>query len=301
MISVIIPFHNEEKNLTLLYKELLVVLKKLALPFEIVLVDDGSTDLSRVEAEELMRSDPRIKLVVVWKQSGKGKALDEGIKASKGNIIAFMDADLQDDPKDLPKLLKKIKEGYDFVNGIRETRKDNGLVLLYSGVGNRIIRFLLKSPFTDVNCPFRVMRREVLESVTLYGNNFRFMPLAVYYQGHRVTELSVKNRARKYGKTKFGPGKLFTGFLDTLTAYFLYRFSERPLHFFGKFGSIVSLAGVLILGYLTMERLFYGKLLYRRPVLLLGVLLVIVGIQVITTGILGELIVYLKKKELDPR
>lgn len=296
MISIIIPFHNEEKNLFLLYRELLSVLKKVNQPFEVILVDDGSTDKSRTEAETLVNKHQEVKLVVVWKQSGKGKALDEGIKASKGDIIVFMDADLQDDPKDLPKLLKKLEEGYDFVNGIRENRKDNELVVLYSGTANRLIRSLLKSPFTDVNCPFKVMKREVLEDITLYGNNFRFLPLAIYYQGHRVTEIPVKNRARKYGKTKFGPRKLFIGLLDTLTAYFLYRFAERPLHFFGKVGSIVLLAGGVILGYLAVERIFYGELLYRRPVLFLGMLLVIVGIQVITTGILGELIVYLNKR-----
>lgn len=296
MISIIIPFHNEEKNLSLLSRELLSILKKVNQSFEIVLVDDGSTDQSRIEAERLMKNDLQIKLVVVWKQSGKGKALDEGIKASKGDIIVFMDADLQDDPKDLPKLLKKLEEGYDFVNGIRETRKDNGLVVLYSGTANRLIRSFLKSPFTDVNCPFKVMRREVLDEIILYGNNFRFLPLAVYYQGYRVTEMPVNNRERKHGKSKFGPGKLFTGLLDTLTAYFLYRFSERPLHFFGRIGSWIFFMGSLILIYLGIERIFFRVFLYRRPVLFLGMLLVIIGIQIITTGILGELIVYLNKR-----
>ncbi len=298
MISVIIPFHNEEKNLSLLSRELLSVLKKVGSPFEIVLVDDGSTDQSRVEAESIVKKNSQMKLVTVWKQSGKGKALDEGIKASQGDVIVFMDADLQDDPQDLPKLLKKLNSGYDFVNGIRQTRKDNSLVVLYSGLANKLIRGLLKSPFSDINCPFKAMRREVLSDITLYGNNFRFLPLAIYYQGYRVTEVPVKNRARKYGKTKFGPGKLFTGLLDTLTAYFLYRFAERPLHFFGKAGSVIFLIGAAILAYLGFERIFYGELLYRRPVLFLGMLLVIVGIQVITTGILGELIVYLNKKKV---
>ncbi len=297
MISIIIPFHNEEKNLSLLSRELLSVLKKIGSSFEIVLVDDGSTDQSRAEAESIAKKNSQVKLVTVWKQSGKGKALDEGIKASQGDVIVFMDADLQDDPQDLPKLLKKLNSGYDFVNGIRQTRKDNSLVVLYSGVANKLIRGLLKSPFSDINCPFKVMKRQVLSDITLYGNNFRFLPLAIYYQGHRVTEMPVKNRARKYGKTKFGPGKLFTGLLDTLTAYFLYRFAERPLHFFGKAGSVIFLIGAAILAYLGFERIFYGELLYRRPVLFLGMLLVIVGIQVITTGILGELIVYLNKKK----
>lgn len=296
MISVIIPFHNEEKNLLLLSQELLPVLKKINKPFEVILVDDGSTDQSQNEAKTLAQKYQEVKLVVVWKQSGKGRALDEGIKASNGDIIVFMDADLQDDPKDLPAMLKKLVSGYDFINGVRNKRKDNGLVVLYSGLANKLIRRLLKSPFTDVNAPFKMMRRDVLDDITLYGNNFRFLPLAVYYQGSRVTEVSVKNRARKHGKSKFGPGKLFTGLLDTLTAYFLYRFAERPLHFFAKTGSLFLLAGLAILAYLTFERIFYGDLLYRRPVLFLGMLLVIVGIQVITTGILGELIVYLNKR-----
>ncbi len=296
MLSVIIPFHNEEKNLTLLHKELVPVLKKLNKEYELVLVNDGSTDTSQKEAEALIKKDATVKLVVVWKRSGKGKALAEGIKQARGETLIFMDADLQDDPKDIPNLLKKLEEGLDFVNGIRMTRKDHSLVLLYSSLANKLIRKILKSPFTDVNCPFKVMKREVLNDVVFYGNNFRFLPLAIYYQGHAVGEIPVQNRPRKYGVSKFGTGKLMTGLFDTLTAYFLYRFSESPLHFFGPVGIFVFLGGLIITSNLAIQRIFYGRLLYRRPILNLGVLLIIVGIQIVMTGIIGELIVYFHKK-----
>ena len=293
MLSIIIPFFNEEKNLKPLYNELKSSLKNINQEHEIIFVDDGSTDGSYKVVEKI--KDSTVKLIKSRKQSGKGDALSKGLDASSGETIVFMDADLQDNPKDLPKFLVKIKQGADFVNGARMSRKDNALIKFYSKTANGILK-LLGSPFSDVNCPFKVFKREVLEDIVFYANNFRFFPLAVYYNGYKVAEVQVDSRPRKYGKSKFGPGKVFTGFFDTLTAYFLYKFSERPLHFFGIFGLIVFAIGFAILLWLTIERLFLGELLYRRPVLFLGMLLVIVGIQVVATGIIAELIVYLNKK-----
>ena len=207
-----------------------------------------------------------------------------------------MDGDLQDDPKDLPKLLKKIDEGYDLVNGIRVNRQENFIVKTYSKIASWFLKTFLHSPFTDINCGYKAFKREVLQNFIFYGNNFRFFPLATYLNGYRVTEIPVVNNQRKYGKTKFGKSKIFVGILDTLTAYFLFKFAEKPLHFFGTIGSIIFLIGFLISLYLTVERLFFGVLLVTRPLLWLGVLLIIIGIQVVMTGIIGELIVFLNKK-----
>lgn len=291
MISIIIPFYNEAESIPVLVELLNSQLVKLKKEFEIILVDDGSEEISKIKDQ---RSN--IKLIHHRKRLGKGEALKTGIENSSGDKIIFMDGDLQDDPSDLQNFLKKIDEGYDFVNGIREKRNDNLLVKFYSSIVAWFLKTFLNSPYTDINCGYKAFRKEVLKDFIFYGNNFRFFPLAVFYNGFMVTEINVQNNKRKFGKSKFGPSKLFTGLLDTLTAYFLFKFSEKPLHFFGTIGGITFLIGFLISLYLTIERLFFGVLLVTRPLLWLGILLIIIGIQVVMTGIIGELIVYLNKK-----
>jgi len=304
MISVIIPFHNEEKNIPVLVKELSVVLQGLKREFEIVLVDDGSNDSSisnlKSQISNLNLKSENLKIIKHRKRFGKGEALKTGIDNSSGTVIIFMDGDLQDDPNDLNKFLKKIDKGYDFVNGVRKERKDSLLIKFYSKTAGFLLKKLLRSPFTDINCGLKAFKRQVVNNFTFYGNNFRFFPLAVYYQGYKVTEVPVNNRPRIHGQTKFGSGKLFVGLFDTLTAYFLYRFSEKPLHFFGTIGGILFLAGFIIDLYLAYERIFFNVLLYRRPLLWLGILMIIIGIQIVMTGIIGELIVYLNKKSDKP-
>lgn len=293
MISVIIPFHNEKENLPILVDLLMEKLK--GKEYEIVLVDDGSTDKFQILN---LKSQINIKLVKHKKKLGKGQALNTGIENSKGDVIVFMDADLQDDPEDLPKFLNKIEEGYDFVNGIRKKREDSNLVKFYSKIARGFLQIFLHSPYIDINCGFKAFKRKVLKDFIFYGNNFRFFPLAVFYNGYKVEEIEVKNNPRKFGHSKFGSGKLVTGIFDTITAFFIYKFSEQPLHFFGSIGGIVFLIGFLISFYLTIERIFFGVLLVTRPILWLGILLIIIGIQIVMTGIIGELIVYLSKKNV---
>lgn len=292
MISIIIPFFNEEENLKKLYQEL----SKLNFDFETIFVNDGSTDKSLDIAQEIMKENKKVKVVNLKKRQGKGRALDKGLDAAAGEIICFMDADLQDDPYDLTKFMKKIDEGYDFVNGKRSSRKESPIVRFYSKTANSFLKAFLKSPLSDINCGFKVFKREVIEDFILYSNNFRFLPLAAFYQGFKVGEVEVNNRPRIHGKSKFGPAKLVIGMIDTLTATFIYKFSESPLHFFGIIGGILSIAGFLILFILGIERIFFNQLLYRRPVLFLGIVFLIVGVQIIMTGIIGELIVYFNKK-----
>jgi len=300
MISVVIPFYNEKESLPILINALVSELNRLKKEYEMILVDDGSNDDTnskiKTQISKLQLKSEKFKILMHKKRQGKGKALKTGVENSKGEILVFMDADFQDDPKDLPKFLKKIDEGYDFVNGYRIKRRENFLVKLYSKLASFFLKIFLHSPFSDINCGFKVFKREVLSDFIFYGNNFRFFPLFVFYQGFKVTEVPVVNHPRRFGKSKFGSKKVFVGIFDLLTAYFLYKFSEKPLHFFGILGGIISLTGFLILAFLAYERIFYNVLLYRRPVLWLGVLLVIVGIQIIATGIIGELMVYLSKK-----
>jgi len=293
MISIIIPFYNESGSLPVLTGQLIDVMTKIKKEYEIILVDDGSTD-----AEHQKSQDPNSKIQIMHhkKRLGKGRALKTGLENSKGDIIVFMDADLQDDPKDIRHFLKKINEGYDFVNGIRANRQESVIVKTYSKIASWFLRTFLHSPFTDINCGFKAFKKEVLNDFSFYGNNFRFFPLAAYLNGNKVSEIAVINNKRKFGKTKFGKSKIFIGILDTLTAYFLFKFSEKPLHFFGIIGAVLFLIGFLVSLYLAIERIFFGVLLYQRPLLQLGVLLIIIGIQVVMTGIIGELIVYLNKK-----
>ncbi len=291
MISIVTPFYNEKESLPILIDQLINQLDKIKKEYEIILVDDGSTDNFHP-----VLSGTNIKFLKHKKRLGKGQALKTGIENSHGDIIIFMDADLQDDPKDIQKFLKKINQGYDFVNGIRTNRRENFLVKSYSYLATKFLKIFLHSPFTDINCGFKAFKKEVLKDFNFYGNNFRFFPLATFLNGYKVSEISVVNNQRKFGKTKFGKSKIFVGILDTLTAYFLFKFSEKPLHFFGIIGGALFSVGFLISLYLAIERIFFNVLLYRRPVLQLGILLIIVGIQIVMTGIIGELIVYLNQR-----
>ncbi|OGK42184.1 hypothetical protein A2954_04180 [Candidatus Roizmanbacteria bacterium RIFCSPLOWO2_01_FULL_37_12] len=293
MISIIVPFYNESESLPRLIKYLIEVADKNEYDCEIILVDDGSTD---AYASNLKVKSEKLKVIKHKKRLGKGEALNTGVKYARGDTLVFMDGDFQDDPEDLPKFIKKIEEGYDFVNGVRVGRNDSGIVKFYSLIAKYFLRILIDSPFTDINCGYKAFKVEVLSGFTFYANNFRFFPLAVFYNGYKVTEIEIKNNPRRFGKSKFGPGKLVVGIFDTLTAFFIYKFAERPLHFFGMIGGLLFTGGFLISLVLAIERLFFGVLLYQRPVLWLGLSLIIVGIQVIMTGIIGELIVYLNKK-----
>lgn len=295
MISVIIPFHNEKENLPILLVELRKSLIDLKIKYEIILVDDGSKDLYTDSISKFKGSD--LEVIVLKRQMGKGKALLEGVKKAKGDFIAFMDADLQDDPNDLSKFLTKLNEGYDLVNGYREKRQDNLVVKVYSKLAKYFLQRFLSSPFSDINCGFKVFKKEILAQVPFYGNNFRFMPLAAFYEGYQVAEVSVKNNPRRFGVSKFGTKKLFYGVADVLSAYFVYKFAERPMHFFGSIGVFFLSFGIMTLGFVTYERIFEGVLLYRRPLLQYAIFLVILGIQILAMGIIGELIVYLHHKK----
>ena len=293
MLSIIIPFHNEKENLSILLTQIHDVLKDQS--YEIVLVDDGSTDQSSTSIKDQV-DGKKVILLKMGRQMGKGKALSVGIDRSQGENIVFMDADLQDDPADINHFVKKLSEGYDLVNGIRVNRKDNAIIKLYSTLAGWFLKTFLRSPFTDINCGFKIFKKKLTRDITLYGNNFRFFPLAAFYEGFKVAEIPVNNRPRIHGKTKYGISKLFIGFIDMVSAYFLYKFAERPLHFFGSIGSIFFGIGSLIIIIVTYQRIFEGILLYRRPALQYGIFLLILGVQIIATGILGELMVYLHNK-----
>ncbi|QQG44117.1 MAG: glycosyltransferase family 2 protein [Candidatus Roizmanbacteria bacterium] len=297
MISIIIPFHNEEQNLPILFHKLKDEINKLKIEYEIIFVDDGSTDLGKAQLEKTIEKDSKSKILVLRKNYGKGKALETGFFESKGEIIVFMDADLQDDPQDIPKFIHKINEGYDLVNGYRKKRNDGVDKTFPSKIYNKLIARLFNVDLHDINCGFKVMRREVLENVRLYGDNYRILPILAKNEGFKITEVEVDHHARQYGVSKYGFWRMLFGFFDLISYFFLIKYVEKPLHFFGTVGVSIFALGSLILIYLGIERIYFQELLYRRPILFLGLLLVIVGVQIIVTGFIGELIVYLNKRQ----
>lgn len=296
MISVIIPFYNEEESLPILHRKLKSVLDKIKTEYEIIYVDDGSDDQGKKKLFEETKGD-QVKILSQKKRFGKGRALETGFTESKGDLIIFMDADLQNDPDDLPSFVEKIKDGYDLVNGYREVRNDGVDKTLPSKIYNKLTTWLFDVRLHDINCGFKAIKREVLENISLYGDNYRIVPILAKNEGFKITEIQVKHHPRKYGVSKYGFWRMLFGFFDMSSHFFLLKYVEKPLHFFGTVGVLTFAVGALILAYLGIERLFFQELLYRRPVLFLGMLLVIVGVQIIVTGFIGELIVYLDRKK----
>ncbi len=289
LVSVLVPFHNEVETLPTLQKQLHEVFEKLQVSYELIAIDDGSTDESSKSLEE-----KNMTLIVQKRRNGKGRALEVGFEAARGDIIIFMDADLQDDPYDIPRFLAKMDEGYDLVNGWREQRNDPLNKTLPSKIFNAILlKGLLRSPFHDINCGFKAMRREVLGHIQFYGDNYRFVPVIAHRLGFRVSEVPVVHHPREFGVSKYGFFRMMYGFFDTITTYFITRFAQKPLHFFGPIGGVTFTIGTIITFVLTVERIFMGVELYKRPMLLAGIFLSIVGLQIIMTGIIAELIVYL--------
>lgn len=296
MISVIIPYHDEAKNLEELVTRLEKVVKKIkGKEFEFIFVDDGSTDNPPKLPDTI--AGFRLKHTRLRLQTGKGRALIVALNRSKGDTLVFMDADLQDDPADLPLFLAKIDEGFEFVNGWRKDRQDGLNKTLPSSIFNTLLlKIVLKSPYHDANCGFKAMSREVLEEITLYGDNYRFLPIFAAQSGFKVAEVEVHHSPRVHGESKYGFWRILTGSFDTLTTYFLYKYSEKPLQFFGAVGGFLFFIGFIFTSWLVYDRLFNGILLYRRPALLAGVMLLIIGVQIIMTGIVAELQVFFYKK-----
>lgn len=294
-VSIIIPFLNEETNLSILYKEIVEVLRQIQ--YEIIFIDDGSTDGSYKEIRNLTMHVDNVTILQHARKQGKGIALSRGIKASKGDVILFMDADLQDNPADILAFLEKIEEGYDLVNGWRAVRHDHADKTLPSKIANTILwKGLLKTSLHDMNCGFKAFRKEVLEEFSFYGDNYRFIPFMAEQKGFKVAEVKVQHRSRVHGKSKYGMWRVFFGVIDTLTQYFIIRYSQKPFHFFGAFGTLITLVGFIIASVLTFQWYMYGEVLHNRPLLLFSMLLLIIGVQFFLTGILSELLVFLNNR-----
>jgi len=295
-ISIIIPLLNERESLELLYEQLKEVLTQMSVSFELIFIDDGSTDGSAEIIRQLHAADPRVKFVQFRKNYGKAAALSEGFARAQGEYVITMDADLQDDPAEIPQLIQKLNTGYDLISGWKKKRYDPLSKRLPSRFFNWVVAKIAGIKLHDFNCGLKAYRQEVIKNLRIYGQMHRFIPMLVHWNGYRVGEIVVKHHPRKYGKSKFGPTRFTSGFFDLLTLIFLARFKKRPLHLFGVAGLIAFLTGLGISLYLTIERLFSNVYLSNRPLLFLGILLIIVGIQFVSIGLLGEMITETQKE-----
>ncbi len=295
--SFVIPAKDEQDSVEILCKHIKSVLKKITNNFEIVFVDDGSTDKTFQTLKLLARRDRKIKVIKHRGNFGKSIALQNGFSIAKGEIIFTMDADLQDDPEEIPHFLEKLDEGYDMVSGWKQNRHDPKLSkVLPSIVINSIARLLTKVKIHDMNCGYKVYRRKVVENLNLYGELYRFIPIIAAKMQFKVGEIPIKHHARKYGKSKFGWSRSIKGILDLLTVVFLTGYIQRPGHFFGGLG-FASFSGGFIIGlYIAYLRITTGSIQFRQPLLFLGVLLMTMGVQLVTTGLLAEMIVYSQQK-----
>jgi glycosyltransferase involved in cell wall biosynthesis len=288
--SVIIPVLNEAENLSQLYQELIASCAKLKRTYEIIFVDDGSWDESFIILKKIQKKDPNVKILKLRRNFGQTAALSAGFDYAKGEIIITLDADLQNDPEDIHLLIQKTEEGYDIVSGWRQRRKDKFLSRrLPSALANRLISLITRVKLHDYGCTLKAFRRDVVKNIRLYGEMHRFIPAIASQMGVSISEVKVSHRPRVHGKSKYSVFRFIKVILDLLTVKFLLSYSTRPLQIFGLIGLVSCLAGFIMGLYLSYQRLFVQISLADRPILLLAILLIIIGIQFITIGLLAEI------------
>lgn len=291
-ISVVVPLYNEEDNVQLLYEEIKGVLDTMAEQAEIVFVDDGSRDTTLAKLEVIQAGDDHVRVVSLRRNFGQTAAMTAGFDHARGGVIITMDGDLQNDPHDIPQLVGKLNEGYDVVTGWRHDRQDAFLSRrLPSQLANRLISRVTGVGLHDYGCTLKAFRREVIDNINLYGEMHRFIPAIASGMGISFTEVKVNHRARRFGTSKYGISRTIRVVLDLITVKFMLSYATRPLHVFGTVGVVSSLLGVTIGLILTVQRQLFGIGLANRPLLLLAVLLIFMGIQFITIGLLAELVV----------
>ncbi len=291
-ISVIVPLFNEQDSLRELTAALKQQLMRLAGPkYEVLYINDGSTDRSGEILQDILATSSRISVITFRRNLGKSAALAAGFAEAQYGIVITLDADLQDDPQEFVNLIGKLAEGYDLVSGWKKQRHDPMSKTGPSKFFNKVTSIFSGIKLHDFNCGLKAYRKEVTESLQVYGELHRFLPALAYWQGFRVTEIPVTHHPRKFGKSKFGSSRFFKGFLDLMSIVFTNRYGKRPLHLFGTIGTLMAIAGFIIDIWLTVQWSLGLTSLSNRPILLLGLLLILVGVQLISLGLLGEMIV----------
>lgn len=289
-LSVIIPVHNEEDSIRVLYQELIDALENLDQGFELIFIDDGSTDQSFNVLSKLHKDDARVIVVSFRRNFGQTAALSAGFDYARGDIIITLDADLQNDPHDIPKLLEKIDQGFELVNGWRFNRKDPFFTRrLPSMIANKIISMVTGVKLHDYGCTLKAFKKEITKNIKLYGEMHRFIPAIASGIGCPIAEVKVNHRARMHGKSNYGISRTIRVILDLITVKFLLGYATRPIQIFGLLGFVSGIIGLGIALYLTIQKQLYGIPLANRPLLLLAILLIFIGLQFVTLGLLAEL------------
>lgn len=289
---MIVPLYNEQDSLFELTKRLQDNLQKVSDESEIIFINDGSTDNSADILKQIFEENRNVKIVNLRRNFGKAAGLNIGFSHSQGDLVITIDADLQDQPEEIPNLVRFLKENnYDLVSGWKRDRRDPISKIWPSKVFNSLLRSISGLKLHDFNCGLKIYRREVIQDLPVYGQLHRFLPLLAYQYGFRVGELAVKHDQRRFGKSKYGGGRVISGFLDLITVTLLTRFHWRPNHFFGSLGAVSFLTGFVIALYLTIIWFMGQRPIGNRPLLFLAILLIIIGIQLISLGLLGEMIV----------
>ncbi|MCF7913224.1 MAG: glycosyltransferase family 2 protein [Candidatus Cloacimonetes bacterium] len=293
-LSFVIPAYNEEESIVQLYNE--IVNNRGEHQYEIIFIEDGSTDNTFSKMSELAGKDANVKVIRFRKNLGKAAALQSGFNYAEGDVIFTMDADLQDDPKEIPRFLEKLADGNDLVTGWKKKRHDPLSKRLPSKFFNYITSLSFGLKLHDYNCGYKAYRSEVIKELDIYGEMHRYIPALAHSRGFKVAELVVEHRSRKFGYSKYGWERYFRGFLDLLTVKLLTHYSRSPLYLFGNIGASISFLGFLIALYLSVLKLFYNQALSNRPLLFLAILLIMVGLQFFSLGLLSELIVNQNRK-----
>ncbi|MBI2138990.1 glycosyltransferase family 2 protein [Candidatus Woesearchaeota archaeon] len=290
-LTVIIPAFNEAENLPVLISELKPALEKLRLSYEILILDDGSTDDSFEVLKRIKENEKSLRAIKLRKNVGQTIVLDIAFRSSRGDTVVVMDADLQNDPSDIPQLYAKLKEGCDCVSGWRYNRADPAGKRLVSSAANWLRRMITGENVHDSGCSLKIYRKECLKDLQLFGEMHRFIPLLLLWRGFKVCEAKVNHRARKFGRTKYGALRVIRGLLDLLTAGFWIKYSTKPMHLFGTIGIASFMAGSVIGIYLVAMKILYNIALWGRPLLLLVMLLTLLGIQFFMLGIMVDIMV----------
>ena len=292
MLSIVIPIHNEEPSILPLYDRLTSVLETMRKPFEIIFVDDASTDRSFDLLANLVETDSRLKVIRLRRNFGQTAALSAGFDEAQGSVIVSLDGDLQHDPEDIPALLEKIDEGYDIASGWRKDRVDNAITRkIPSRIANWLMAKVSGLELRDFGTTFKAYRAEILKDINLYGELHRFIPALASFYGARVAEVPIRNVPRIAGQSHYGLGRTFNVLFDIITIKFLLRYFTRPMHFFGRVGLLAFVTGSVLLGTLSIHKLWGHSMLEDHgPLLVLGALLVLMGVMMFSTGLLGEVL-----------